>query len=114
MPLDETLGIVRIMDRIRENRGKLPYASREAVNNAVNSTISRTVITSGTTFIAAMILYTYGGEGVRAFSFALACGVIVGTYSSVAIAAPLVWSSRKDRTHQAELAQAEQSSSAGT
>ncbi|MCH7791570.1 MAG: protein translocase subunit SecD, partial [Planctomycetes bacterium] len=103
-----------IMDRIRENRGKLPYASREAVNNAVNSTISRTVITSGTTFIAAMILYTYGGEGVRAFSFALACGVIVGTYSSVAIAAPLVWSQRKDRTHQAELAQAEQNSSAGT
>jgi SecD/SecF fusion protein len=89
-----------IMDRIRENRGKMPFASTEAVNDAVNSTISRTVITSGTTMVAVLILYTTGGEGVRAFSFALTCGVAVGTYSSIAIAAPLVWGLRRGRTQQ--------------
>jgi len=87
-----------IMDRIRENRGKMPYASREAVNSAINSTISRTVITSGTTLLAVLILYFDGGEGVRSFAYALLCGVLVGTYSSVAVAAPLVWSRRADRT----------------
>ncbi len=81
-----------IMDRIRENRGKLPYASREVINQSINQTISRTVITSGTTFLATLILYVFGGEGVRAFSYALLAGVAVGTYSSIAVAAPLVWS----------------------
>lgn len=81
-----------IMDRIRENRGKLPYASATVINNAVNQTISRTIITSGTTLLAALILYIWGGEGVRAFSFALVVGVGVGTYSSIAVAAPFVWS----------------------
>jgi len=81
-----------IMDRIRENRGKLPYASREVINLSINQTISRTVITSGTTFIATLILYVFGGDGVRAFSYALLAGVAVGTYSSIAVAAPLVWS----------------------
>ena len=87
-----------IMDRIRENRGKLPYATTEAVNLAINQTISRTVITSGTTLVATLILYIFGGEGVRAFSYALIIGVAVGTYSSIAVAAPLVWSKRRDRT----------------
>jgi len=81
-----------IMDRIRENRGKLPYASASVINDSVNQTISRTVITSGTTLLATLILYIWGGEGVRAFSFALLTGVIVGTYSSIAVAAPFVWS----------------------
>jgi len=87
-----------IMDRIRENRGKLPYASRTVINDAINQTISRTVITSGTTFIATIILYVDGGEGVRAFSYALLMGIIVGTYSSIAVAAPLVWVRKADRT----------------
>lgn len=85
-----------IMDRIRENRGRLPYASRRIVNLSINQTISRTVITSGTTLLATLVLYLYGGAGVRAFSYALLCGVVVGTYSSIAVAAPQVWSSRKD------------------
>jgi len=88
-----------IMDRIRENRGKLDYASRKVVNDSINQTISRTVITSGTTFIATLILYIFGGEGVRAFSYALLCGIVIGTYSSIAVAAPLVWSSKRDRSH---------------
>ncbi len=84
-----------VMDRIRENRGKLPYASAEVINKSINQTISRTVITSGTTLAAALTLYIFGGEGVRAFSFALIIGVAVGTYSSVAVAAPLVWQRAK-------------------
>lgn len=85
-----------IMDRIRENRGRMPYATKKIVNDSINQTISRTLITSGTTLIATAILYTLGGPGVRAFSYALLCGVVVGTYSSIAVASPLVWSRRKD------------------
>ncbi|MGP1272475.1 MAG: protein translocase subunit SecD [Phycisphaerales bacterium] len=91
-----------IMDRIRENRGKLDYASRRVVNLSINQTISRTVITSGTTLLAVLILYIAGGEGVRAFSYALLVGVGVGTYSSIAVAAPLVWSGKKDTSHRSE------------
>ncbi len=87
-----------IMDRIRENRGKLGYASREVVNTSINQTISRTVVTSGTTLIAALILYVWGGEGIRQFAYALTAGVAVGTYSSIAIASPLVWSEKADRS----------------
>ena len=92
-----------IMDRIRENRGKLSYASKEVINLSINETISRTVITSGTTLFAVLILYIYGGQGIHAFSFALLVGVGIGTYSSIAVAAPLVWSRKKDAsksTHQ--------------
>jgi SecD/SecF fusion protein len=84
------------MDRIRENRGKLDYATGTIVNNSINETISRTVITSSTTLMAVLILYIFGGEGVRSFSYALLLGVLVGTYSSIAVAAPLVWSRRED------------------
>lgn len=87
-----------IMDRIRENRGRLPYASRDVINQSINQTISRTAITSGTTILATLVLYIFGGDGVRAFSYALLVGVLVGTYSSVAVAAPLVWS-RRSGTH---------------
>ncbi len=87
-----------IMDRIRENRGKLSYVTRDVVNLSINQTISRTVITSGTTLLAVLILYIEGGAGVRAFSFTLLVGVLFGTYSSIAVASPLVWSRRKDRT----------------
>ncbi|HLP84937.1 MAG TPA: protein translocase subunit SecF, partial [Phycisphaerales bacterium] len=90
---------VVIMDRIRENRGKLPYATREIINTSINQTFSRTLITGGTTLASCFILYIWGGEGMRAFAFALATGLIVGTYSSVAVAAPIVWS----RKHEADM-----------
>jgi SecD/SecF fusion protein len=90
-----------IMDRIRENRGKLSYASREVVNQSITETISRTTITSGTTLLAVLILYTMGGQGVRAFSFTLLVGVFIGTYSSIAVAAPLVWSRKRDQSQAA-------------
>jgi len=83
-----------ILDRIRENRGKLAYASAEVVNLSINQTFSRTIITSFTTLMAVLILYIVGGDGVRAFSYALLCGLIIGTYSTVAIAAPIVYSSK--------------------
>ncbi len=87
---------VIVMDRIREYRGKMKFASKQMINNAINHTISRTIITGGTTLVAALILYLWGGEGVRAFSFALLVGLTVGTYSSIAVASPLVWSRRGD------------------
>ncbi|MEX2219305.1 MAG: protein translocase subunit SecD [Phycisphaerales bacterium] len=85
-----------VMDRIRENRGKLPYASRKAINDAVNQTLSRTFITGGGTLIALSMLYLFGGEAVRGFAFTLAIGVLVGTYSSIGITAPFVWSRKGD------------------
>lgn len=80
-----------ILDRIRENRGKRPLPTLEIVNNSINQTVSRTVLTSVTTLIAVAIIYLAGGGGIRPFAFALIVGIFVGTYSSVAIAAPLVF-----------------------
>ena len=61
------------------------------VNDSINQTVSRTVLTSVTTIIAVFIIYSAGGSGIRPFAFALLVGICVGTYSSVAIAAPLVF-----------------------
>jgi len=87
-----------VMDRIRENRGKLDYASRKVINTSVNQVISRTVVTSGTTLLAVLILYIFGGEGIRGFAFAMLMGVLIGTYSSIAVAAPIVWSRKRDHS----------------
>ncbi len=89
---------VVIMDRIRENKGKLTHASASIINTSINQTLSRTIITGGTTLGSCIILYFVGGEGMRAFAFALTAGLLVGTYSSVAVAAPIVWSRRKEGT----------------
>lgn len=88
---------VVVMDRIRENKGKLEHATRAIINKSVNDTISRTIITGGTTFFAVIVLYTIGGEAVRAFAYAMIIGLIIGTYSSIAVAAPLVWSEKRER-----------------
>lgn len=87
-----------VMDRVRENRGKLPYASADVINLSINQTISRTVITSGTTLLAILIMYIYGGDGVRGFAYAMLIGIGIGTYSSIAVAAPLVWSRKADHS----------------
>jgi preprotein translocase subunit SecF len=89
-----------IFDRIREN---LKVSRREplesVMNKAVNQTLSRTVMTSGLTFLTIVALFLFGGRVLHAFSFALVCGVIVGTYSSVFIASPIVlfWHNYTDR-----------------
>ncbi|MEX0776503.1 MAG: protein translocase subunit SecD [Phycisphaeraceae bacterium] len=79
-----------IFDRIRENRGKLAFASKQVINDSINQTISRTILTTGTLFIAVMLLYILGGPGVHAFAFVMLVGCVVGTYSSLAIAAPIL------------------------
>jgi len=79
-----------VFDRIRENRGRLSRATPQIINDSINQTISRTVLTSGTTLIAVGTLYIVGGPGVHGFAFAMLVGILVGTYSSIAIAAPIL------------------------
>ena len=80
-----------IYDRIRENMElRTKAALADVLNESVNQTLSRTVLTSGTTLVALLSLYFLGGEVIRPFALAMLIGVIVGTYSSVYIAAPLL------------------------
>ena len=79
-----------VFDRIRENRGRLSYATPSVINDSINQTISRTVLTSGTTMLAVGMLYVFGGAGVHGFAFTMFVGVMVGTYSSIAIASPVL------------------------
>jgi len=80
-----------VFDRIRENlrlsrRESLP----DVVNRSINQTLSRTVLTSGLTFLTVLSLYIFGGEVLNGFSFALVVGILIGTYSSIAVAAPML------------------------
>jgi preprotein translocase subunit SecF len=81
---------VVIYDRVREYEDKNPELSLlSIINLAINETLSRTVLTSGTTLFTSMALWFWGGESIRDFFFAFSFGIIVGTYSSVFIAAPI-------------------------
>jgi SecD/SecF fusion protein len=79
-----------VFDRIRENRGKFGHLNRQVINDAINQTLSRTLLTAGTTTITVAIMYFVGGPGIHGFTFVLLIGILVGTYSSIAIAAPLL------------------------
>ena len=80
-----------IFDRIRENNRLLrKEAFADVVNKSINQTLSRTILTSGLTFLTVLVLFLMGGQVLRAFAFALVVGIVVGTYSSFGIAAPLV------------------------
>ena len=82
---------VVVFDRVRENLRrykKMPLA--DLLNDSVNATLSRTVMTSVTTLLALLALYFLGGEVIRGFSFAMIWGVIIGTYSSICLAVPLL------------------------
>jgi preprotein translocase subunit SecF len=80
-----------IFDRIRENARLMRREPFKAiVNRSINQTLSRTILTSGLTFMTVLVLFLMGGQVLRAFSFALVVGILVGTYSSFGIAAPLV------------------------
>jgi SecD/SecF fusion protein len=79
-----------IFDRMREIRGKSTTVTAEMVDKAVNQTLSRTILTSGTALLATLILYALGGQGIHAFAFATLIGIISGTYSTIYIAAPIV------------------------
>jgi preprotein translocase subunit SecF len=80
-----------VFDRIREN---LALSRRESlpdvVNRSINQTLTRTVISSGLTFLTVMSLFLFGGPVLRGFSFALVVGIVIGTYSSIAVAAPML------------------------
>ena len=89
---------VVVFDRVRENLRKyksLPLL--ELLNNSVNETLSRTVMTSATTLLALLSLYILGGEVIRGFSFAMIWGVLIGTYSSICLAVPLLLYFNVDR-----------------
>lgn len=79
-----------IFDRIRENRGKLATATPAIINDSINQTISRTILTSTTAILSALILYILGGPAIRGFAYAMTVGMIVGCYSTIAIASPLL------------------------
>jgi len=82
---------VIIFDRIRENIKLFKNEDIEAVmNKSVNTTLSRTIITSGTVFLTVLVLFIFGGEVLRAFAFTFAIGVITGTYSSVFVSSSIV------------------------
>ena len=84
-----------VFDRIRENRGKLAAISWQVINDSVNQTLSRTLLTGTTTLFVVFIMYAWGGAGIHAFNFVLLVGITFGTYSSVAVAAPLLMGFRK-------------------
>lgn len=80
-----------VFDRIREYFRKRPGESKEnIINAAINDTLSRTVMTSVTVFLTLLILFIFGGEVTRGFSFAMMIGVVTGTYSSIFVAAPIL------------------------
>ena len=84
-----------VFDRIRENRGKFGHLDRQVINDSINQTLSRTLLTAGTTIVTVAVMYVLGGPGIHGFTFVLLFGILVGTYSSIAIAAPLLLLGRK-------------------
>jgi preprotein translocase subunit SecF len=92
-----------VFDRIRENL-KLMRRERlaDVVNRSINQTLSRTILTAGLTFLTVLALFLFGGEVLHGFSFALVIGILIGTYSSIAIAAPILvayqdWRSNRNK-----------------
>ncbi len=77
-----------IFDRIRELKGKSPYLTKQMINDALNQTLSRTILTSLTAWLVVVILYLFGGEGLHGFAFSLVVGFLSGTYSTIYIATP--------------------------
>ena len=95
---------VVVFDRIRENLAMSRRESLSAlVNRSINQTLSRTVLSSGLTFLTVLSLYIFGGEVLHGFSFALVIGVLLGTYSSIAVAAPMLvaWQDSRARKGKA-------------
>jgi len=89
---------VVIFDRIRENlKGRIRGETNMVINKSINEVLSRTIIVSLTTLLAALALYLFGGEVIHDFSLAIVLGVIIGTYSSIFVASPVVllWKGKK-------------------
>ena len=79
-----------VFDRIREVRGKNPLLTPQMINDSVNQTLTRTILSSTTVMVVVLVLYLLGGPVLRLFAFVMIVGVVVGTYSSIYIASPLL------------------------
>jgi SecD/SecF fusion protein len=79
-----------VFDRIRENRGKFGHLDGQIINDSVNQTLSRTLLTVTTTILSVLVMYIKGGPGIHGFTFVMLIGILIGTYSSFAIAAPIL------------------------
>jgi SecD/SecF fusion protein len=89
---------VIIFDRIREYTGLFSkHSLKQNMNDALNSTLSRTINTSGTTIVVLLTIFIFGGEVIRGFAFSLLVGVIIGTYSSVFVASPIAYETMKKK-----------------
>jgi len=102
---------VIVYDRVREHVGKNPHKPlREHINDAINNTLSRTILTSGTTLFVALSMYFFGGIAIKNFFMAITLGIIVGTYSSIFVAAPITLFfdriSKKEKSSSSKLANA--------
>jgi len=87
-----------VFDRIRETKGKSLRLTSGMINDSINSTLSRTLLTSLTTLLVVVVLYFFGGDGIHAFAFSLVIGITIGTYSSIFIASPLLlWLADRDQ-----------------
>lgn len=89
-----------VFDRIRENRGKSATLTPTLITDSINQTLSRTLLTSLTTFVVVLVMYIWGGEGLRGFTFAMLIGIAVGTYSSIAIASPILMIGASKNDHK--------------
>ena len=98
---------VVIFDRVRENTTLHPKASwRENINNAVNSTLTRSFNTSGSTFVVLLAIFFFGGDTIRGFIFALLVGILAGTFSSVFLSSPIAYNLLKGDKKDKEIAEA--------
>ena len=89
---------VVVYDRIRENlRLRSKDFLGDVINSSINEVLSRTIVTSSTVFLVCIALFFFGGEVIHDFSFALLVGVVIGTYSSIFVASPIVYEWRKGK-----------------
>ena len=94
--------VVIVFDRIREEVGNHPQADRyEVINGALNSTLSRTLNTSFTTFLVMIIVFAFGGATMRSFTFAILLGILFGTYCTLFVATPIAYEIAKRRREKA-------------
>jgi SecD/SecF fusion protein len=91
-----------VYDRIRENRRKGTVLTPQIINNSINETLSRTLLTGTTTLLVVAVMYIFGGKGLRGFNFAILFGIIEGTYSSIAISAPILLLSAKTKSEKSK------------
>ena len=83
---------VVVFDRVRENVGLYPKQDfGTTINQSINSTLGRTVMTSASTLLVLLCIFVLGGDAIRSFTFAMICGVIIGTFASIFVAAPVAY-----------------------